>query len=312
MSVKRKNKANNTTLTLFDAIKKDLTVADKESTRVPTSYIFAQGSLAHTKSFGNKTFGENAIEVDKALANTSELQNIWNHAHTQWVWKHLNLSYHSPLNNMRQISAEITGKKMALNETKWKNLECEIRIKKMEEKLEKGGLNYWDEIDLKIKLAQERESLSEGAVLIEGAMKNVLALNSMYEDLKKKLNGFTEADMEREETKSHLRRSIVQCIRDVRQTGFISKGEQEYVEHIGVNPSKMQAIIREYVQEEQNAEGWDVAPLFQFVEQLADKLIDVCKVDETLMKIQGFSQDFVEEYTYTNKVALPKKSENED
>jgi hypothetical protein len=294
----------NNQITLFETLNKNLVISNKESVRVPSSYIFAQGSIANAKSFGNKTFGENSIEVDKALANVSALENIWNHTHTQWIWKHLNLHYHAPLNNMKQISAEIAAKKNALNDTKWRVLECEMKIKKMEEKLEKGGLEYWEELQLKIDIAKEREALSEAMVYIEGAMKDVLALNSIFEDLKKKINSFSEVDVEREETKSHLRRSIVQCIRDVRQSGFISKGEQEYVENIGVNPSKLQEIIREYVLSEKEAEGWDIRPLFEFVESLSDKLIDVCQVDKVMMDIQGYSKEFIEEFTYTDKLAL--------
>lgn len=291
-------------LALFEDLKKDITIVAKESVRVPTSYIFGRGSLAHVQSFGGKTLAENAAEVDKALANVGTLENIWNHSHTQWSWKHLNLNYHAPLNNMRQISAEIASKKAALNEAKWRNVDAEVKIRKIEEELEKGGLDYWREVELKIKLAKLREGLSEGAVYIEGAMKDVLALNSMFEDLKKKTNGFTEADIEREETKSHLRRSIVQSIRDVRQSGVISKGEQEYIENIGVNPSKLQDLIRNFVQAERESESWDVTPLFEFVESITNELVDICKVDKKLMEIQGFSQEFVEEFTFNHQFGI--------
>jgi hypothetical protein len=295
---------SNNQITLFETLNKNLVISNKENIRVPISYIFDKGSLSNAKSFGNKTFGENSIEVDKALANVTPLENIWNHAHTQWVWKHLNLSYHAPLNNMRQIAAEIASKKSAINEAKWRILDCEIRIAKMQEKLKKQDLEYWDELQNKIEIAKEKENLSEAMVYIEGAMKDVLALNSIFEDLKTKINNFSEVDIEREESKSHLRRSIVQCIRDVRQFGFISKGEQEYVEQIGINPSKLQEIIREYVMTEKDAEGWDVRPLFEFVEDLTNKLIDVCQVDKVMMDIQGYSKEFIEEFTYTDKLAL--------
>ena len=92
------------------------------------------------------------------------------------------------------------------------------------------------------------------------------ALQEIYEDLKEKVSGFSEHDIEREESITHLKRSIVQCIRDVRQSGKITKGEQEYMEQIGVNPSKMQRIIQEYVKKEVEQNSWGSEGLFEFVD----------------------------------------------
>lgn len=298
-----------TKLALFDDFRKDVSIVSKEAIRVPTSYVFGRGSLAHAESFGDKTFAENAAQVDKAIEEVGKLENIWNHSHSQWTWRHLNLNYHAPLNNMRQICAEIAKLKGALNDAKWRNVEVELKIKKIQEELNKEDLDYWKEVELKIKLAKLREGLSEGMVYIEGAMKDVLALNKLYEELREKVNGFSEVDVEREETKSHLRRSIVQCIRDVRQYGCITKGEQEYVENIGVNPSKLELLLRQYVEEERKIDSWDVTPLFQFVEQLANDLTDVCKVDNRLMEVQGFSGKFVEDFAYGQKLALKQEKE---
>jgi hypothetical protein len=133
-------------------------------------------------------------------------------------------------------------------------------------------------------------------------MKDVLALNDLYEQLKEKVGEFSEYDLEKEETISHLKRSIVQCIRDVRQSGCISKGEQEYVEQIGVNPSKLQMIIRAYVDSEMKAEGWDVKPLHEFVDNLAKELCEVYKVDETVMLLNGFDPEPKPDFSYNNKV----------
>jgi hypothetical protein len=137
-------------------------------------------------------------------------------------------------------------------------------------------------------------------------MKDILALNEIYEQLKSKVNSFSEADYEKEETKNHLQRSLVQCIRDVRQDGRISKGEQEYLEHIGVNPSKAQMLMREYVEHESTKSGWDISSLYAFVDELTADLIENHKVDQVRMKLQGFSSDVNPELSYTNNLALPK------
>ena len=292
-------------IAVFEEIRKDLDITrDISDFKVAMSDVFGKGSLAVKESFGGVTFKDNSEKVDVAIQNTNELHNIWNHSHTQWMWKHLNLSWHAPLKNMRQISAEISRKKGALNEAKWKHVQNEVKIKKIEEELSKPELlDYWREVDLKIKLAQLQEGLAEGSTHIEGAMKDILALNELFEQLKSKVSSFSEEDVEKEETKTHLKRRIVQCIRDIRQGGSITKGEQEYLEQIGVNPMKMQNILREYVKSEAAANSWDVSGLYEFVDGVVEELAERHQVDKVRMNLQGFESEAIGNITYDNKVA---------
>ena len=299
---------------IYEEIRKDLVITDGSEYKVPMAMVFGRGTLAKTESFGGRSLIENSEMVDKALMNTADLQNIWNHSHTQWTWRHINLSYHSPWKNMRQIAAEMASKRSALNEAKWRQIRNEIKIKKMEEQLNSGDLDYWKEVELKVKLAEMREGLAEGMSYIEGAMKDVLALNELYEQLKEQCNNFNEEDVEKEESRAHLKRSLVQCIRDVRQGGSITKGEQEYLEQIGVNPSKMQMLIRKYVQEEeQQTESWDTTGLYEFVDGVVSDLIDNMKVDVQRMAHMGFKPEYKEGISYDKKIAgiLENKSEEE-
>ena len=297
-------------LAIFEEIRKDITLTDGSEYKVPVAAVFGRGTLAKTESFGGRSLAENSQLVDTALQNTQELQNIWNRSHTEWTWKHINLSYHSPLKNMRQIAAEVTSKKNALNEAKWRQVKNEVKIRKLEEKLSDPNLEYWDEVEGKVKLAQLREGMAEGSLYIEGAMKDVLALNELYEQLKSKVSDFSEEDVEKEESKSHLKRSLVQCIRDVRQSGNITKGEQEYMEQIGVNPGKIQRMIREYVAEEAVSESWDTNGLHDFVDHVVSNLIDNCKVDEAKMNRMGFKHEHTTGLGYDKKVAQLEKKED--
>ena len=190
---------NKNEIAVFEEIRRDLAV--KSDLKVPMSMVFGRGTAGNIQSFGGKSLAENTQKVDYALANVGELQSIWNHSHTQWMWRHLNLSWHAPLKNMRQISAEITAKKGALNEAKWRQVETELKIRKIEDELQKGRengqLDYWREVELNVKLAKYKEGLAEGIVFIEGAMKDVLVLNDLYEQLKQKVSSFSEEDIEK-------------------------------------------------------------------------------------------------------------------
>ena len=304
-----------TGLTVFEEISRDLTIKS-DNFKIPMAMVFGQGTTGgDLASFGGNTLIENTKKVDQALANVNELQTIWNHSHTQWMWKHLNLSWHAPLKNMRQIAAEISRKKAALNEAKWRQVDNEVKIRKITDELEKGQadgtIEYWREIELKLKLAKLKEGIAEGIVIIEGAMKDVLVLNELYEQLKNKVSGFSEADVEKEETKSHLKRALVQSIRDVRMAGYITKAEQEYIEQIGINPMKLQGLLRAYVDNEAKSESWDVGGLYEFVDKLTDELVDHYKVDERRMKLQGFSTSIMEEFAQTEKLALLKNDQEQ-
>jgi hypothetical protein len=199
----------------------------------------------------------------------------------------------------------LAKKKSALNEAKWRHIKNEAKIRKIQEELEiSENMDYWREVDLKIKLSELQEGAIEGMSYIEGAMKDVLALQEIFEDLKERVSGFSEHDIEKEESITHLKRSIVQCIRDVRQSGRITKGEQEYMEQIGVNPSKMQRILQLYVEKEVEQDSWDSAGLFEFVDGLAIELVEKHKVDIKRMELLGYDPESREDITYSTKVAL--------
>lgn len=312
MTEENKN-ALSTEVAVFEEIRRDLAIRSNE-VKVPMAMVFGRGTTGgNLQSFGGKSLAENTQKVDYALANVGELQTIWNHSHTQWMWKHLNLSWHEPMRNMRQIAAETTRKKGALNEAKWRQVEAEIKIRKIEDELEKGTadgtIDYWREVELKVKLAKLKEGIAEGIVVIEGAMKDILVLNELYEQLKEKVSGFSEADVEKEETKSHLKRALIQSIRDVRMSGAITKAEQEYIEQIGINPMKLQGLLRAYVDSEAKSDTWDISGLYEFVDKLTDELVEVYKVDEKRMALQGFSTSIFEEFAQSEKLALLTKPE---
>jgi hypothetical protein len=121
---------------------------------------------------------------------------------------------------------------------------------------------------------------------------------------------FTEYEYEKEESKNHMRRALIQSLRDVRMTGFITKGEQELMEQIGVNPSKLQKLLRAYVANEENQETWSVDEMYSFVNQLAEELIDVYKVDVIRMNLMGLNKEPKPDFSYINRVGLKQETQS--
>ena len=77
---------------LYESVTKDIVATPAQEYSLPISKVLGRGLAVKEESFGGRSLVENAQMVDKAIVNTNELQNIWNHSHTQWTWKHINLS----------------------------------------------------------------------------------------------------------------------------------------------------------------------------------------------------------------------------
>jgi len=286
---------------------KDLVQVAEEARGVTISEVFNTSDMANVKSFGNLTLAENAKKVDIAIANVAETERIWNRSHSQWTWRHINLSYAAPMKNLRQVSAEMTRKREALEEAKWNYLKNEIKLKQKEERLDKEKDILKKQL-LEIDIAQLKSGMANGMKYVEGAMKDVLTLSNLYDDLKENYKDYSEQDFEKEEARSHLKRSLVQCLRDVRQSGRITKGEQEYLEQIGVNPGKIHLDMAAFLEYEQKIDDYTIKPMYEFLDAMCEKLLDQLKVDEVRMSLQGLRNHYDEDALFLPKNDLEENS----
>ena len=291
-------------LTTTNKENKDLVDVAEQAKGKSIAEVFQTSNLAEVKSFGGLTLAENAKKVDLAISNVTETERIWNRSHSQWTWRHINLSYAAPMKNIRQISAEMTRKREALEEAKWNYMKNEIKLKQKEDRLAKEKDSLKAQL-LEIDIAQLKSGMANGMKYVEGAMKDVLTLSNLYDDLKEKYSDYNEEDFEKEEARSHLKRSLVQCLRDVRQSGRITKGEQEYLEQIGVNPGKITLDMLGFLDYEQKIDDYTVRPMYEFLEDMCVKLLDQLKVDDVRMQLQGLRNHHDDDAIF-----LPKKSES--
>ncbi len=176
----------------------------------------------------------------------------------------------TPSRNLRQISAEMKKKEEALFEHKYKHKANMIKVERLKRKLrtEKDDLKI---AELELKIEKEIVGFSRGIGYIEGALKDILILRKAYDDIVQKYGLQTEEDFEKWEQKHHIMRSIRQCVRDVRERGKITKGEQEFIEQWGGNPSYMYKRIVEHVNAEHNTDDPSGELLNKFVNQMAEE-----------------------------------------
>lgn len=275
--------------------------SDKESS---LAEMFNKDTLPSTPSFGGLTLAENANRAEKALAKMSKTERVWNRRKSEWVWKHGNMKHYDDFGNMKQLSAEMASRRMALQEAKWNFLKTEAKIEIQKEKLEKEESPAKQKL-LRIKIAQLEEGMSTGMKHIEGALKDVLVLESLYDQLLENMGEFNEEDFEKNEPKFHLSLALQQALRDVRETGRIFKGNAEYLEWCGVNISKVEQQLQKAVEHERRMDSYDGSYIRDFIRELTDELVPFVMKRAQIM---GFVPEFRDDNLYLPKI----KKEEED
>ena len=118
-----------------------------------------------------------------------------------------------------------------------------------------------------------------------------------------------EVQLEREESKAHIKRAVMQSVQDVRQFGTITKGEQMYLEQIGLNVSWVFNAINQYLDLERNNMVADISKLYDFLEEISTAALPACKIR---MDLIGIDNELMVDNLYKKeKLAFPSKQSEE-
>lgn len=274
------------------------------NTSTSLAQMFNKENLPATKSFGGLTLKENAQKAENAIAKMAELERVWSRSKSEWIWKHGNMKYYDDIGNLRQISAELSSKRQALDEAKWRSLKNSARMEIKQEQIDKSQSPARKRL-LEIELAEMQEGMATGMKYIEGALKDVLTLETLYDQIMERVGEFNEQTVEENESKHHIMLSVSQALRDVRESGKIGKGNAEYIEWIGLNVSKVEEDLRKAVEYERTSNSYDGTYIKDFVNKMADELFEISNKRASVM---GFTRD--DEYNkaipYTGMVKAEK------
>ena len=229
--------------------------------------------VATHKSYGGKTLQENLENAEKAIAKVQYTERIWDRSRSQWMLKFLTCSNADGWLRLRQVSAEMTRKRMALSGVKFEYMKLLTKAKiRRESMLEETSKNK--KLLLEIEAAEFEQYAAESLVLVEGALKEVETLGQMHDELKERLGEITEEEFEKAQTRSHIKRAVTQAIREVKETGKIRTGNMEYLEQIGLSTTAVLKDIFIFLEEESQAGVKDTSMLHKFVEETAIKYED--------------------------------------
>lgn len=270
-------------------------------------------------SFGGNTLAVNMEKANTAIAKMEYTERIWDRSRSQFVLKNLVHSFPSDWKNLRQISAEMQRKRDALREAKYsytkKLQEAEIKkcdIEILEEQLtEDKSQGERNKIHAQINMLQleisEIESGAEASVpKIEGALKEVLTLEKMHDTLTKriadtegiKVDELTEEVFEKHEARSHIKYALIQAIREVRATGRINTGVQEYMEQCGINITHAMKDILTFLKSEGEVDDESTKLLYKFLDMMAKKYE---KCADVQAELTGFDAGFDKQIAYNKE-----------
>ena len=197
---------------------------------------------------------------------------IFNHSHTNFMWDKYNLSHLGIMRNIRQVSAELQAKYRALMENYFKFVDLQIEY---EEHLSKQQLIEKEDLFAKRRYINERKKLefklADSKIMIKGALKDFSHLYERYNELMEVINyDLSEENVEKLESKYWIRRLFDQSLRDLRQSGIITTGNQEALRQIGLSPEQVMKEIRSFI-EENKIKGITVKEENEFFNKMANK-----------------------------------------
>ena len=245
-------------------------------------------------SYGGKSLQTNLKAADETIAKLNYTNKIWNKSGSQWMLKHLTCSQADGWLRLRQIGAEMSRKRMALNEAKFGYLKKKMKIGVKREEMDNASpANYRL---LEVEIMELESQMQEVMVKVEGALKEVQTLSGMHDSLKEHLGEISEEEFEKAQTKGHIKRAMQQSIREVRECGRIKTGNQEYLEQVGVSVGYALTLIEEFLSQEKELKVTNTSLLYDFLDKVAEELEPVADLQ---LEIFGFDKDTDLSLTHT-------------
>ena len=256
---------------------------------------FTNDSIANYKSYGDKSLVENLQNAEVAINKVQYTERIWDRSRSQFMLKHLTCSQADNWTRLRQVSAEMARKRMALNEAKFGYMEAVAKAKIKKQKHEQEPEPLKREL-LEIQVMKMESQNAELLVKVEGALKEIETLAEMHDQLQEIIGEVSEEEFEKAQVQSHIKRAMTQSIREVREKKVIGCGNQEYLEQVGVCVTSAMTEIQQYLIQEKTSGVANTSLLHSFVDDFAERYEPVAKQQADFL---GFSADANNLLTYT-------------
>ena len=201
------------------------------------------------------------------------------------------LNGHSPMRMLRQITAEVEKRKLALSESQVKHAELRQEIMELEDR---------NDAVSEAKLRHARHATIQMENKINGSIKDIATMIDAYDNIKANhgIEEWDEATFEAEEKRHHVRRGFELMYRNLMDGSRASTATIEYMTQYGVHPQVGLTEVSGYIQHTANRIANHDLPhsndLEDFLDQMADKYC--ANADKTAERIFGKANFVNEEY----------------
>ena len=179
----------------------------------------SMNGLGERKSFGNKSLAQNIVDTDLSALKVKPLEGIWNRSRSQMTIKYLTCSHADDWMRLRQISAEMADRRSAFDHSKFSYMREMNEVDILRKSLpQTTGLQARR---IQIDMAEKEYTCDDMLNKMEGAMKEIQTLGNMYDSLVERMGDINEEEFENAEVKAHIKRAVMQGVRETRMHGFI-------------------------------------------------------------------------------------------
>jgi hypothetical protein len=176
----------------------------------------------------------------------------FNKSQSQFMNNMLTVSQPTELRSLRQILAEMTRTKQALDEAYFGIEKKRVDIKKKKHLLTKTEDEFDAEL-LTIEIAEVENQIATSMGYVEGAVRKISAYMTQYQTMLDSYGKteFTEEDFEKDEERYHIMKMFEQALCAARsRQGVIDEGNHIYCYQIGISGTAAQMEVSQFLTEE--------------------------------------------------------------
>lgn len=201
------------------------------------------------KTFELKSIPNIELEnISKKMNEFHEVSNIFGRRSSSFSRINLTLNHITPYQNLKQCTAEIESRRLALKDNYFKLKKNIIKLKRLKYRTTQSKLEFDFDFQLiQIEIEELEASIIDSRLYIEGALKEIAIFQQAYSEIVEAFNieNWDEKDFEEAEAEYQIKRCFQQCFRDIIESRTIRSDNQEWLEQLGINPMSIITEITE-------------------------------------------------------------------
>ena len=236
--------------------------------------------------------GKNEMsEISEFISTThSRMLNNFSKSQSNWMDSLLVFNAGTDVRNLRQISAEIEKKKMALVESQFNMRKKDIELRMKYEEFEDDTKTHLEKEMIGIEIEEMIHARNQGRSYIEAALKTILCMKQQFETImeNKGIESITELDFEKEEEEYHIKKACHQAFEDIVASGRVSVGNNRFLLQIGIMPNLVHDFWVKFLATKDSFNKQNFLNALEFIYQQTKG----CSTEE--IKRRGMDKEFYE------------------